>query len=97
MPKEETFIDLTSYLKSSKEQEQYIDLSLEDSKDTIDDDIKRIGNIMSGDNNQETLKINSLLKILCNKIRVNYINDNSDERKHKNEGIDSNYFYSLWK
>ena len=97
MPKKETFINLTSYLKSSKKQEKYIDLSLEDSKDTIDDDIKRIGNIMSGDNNQETLKINSLLKILCNKIKVNYINDNSDIRKHKNEEIDSNFFYSLWK
>ena len=95
--KEENFIDLTSYLESSKKQEKYIDVSLEDSKDTIDDDIKRIENIMSGENNQETLKINSLLKILFNKIKVNYINDNSDETKHKHEEIDSNFFYSLWK
>ena len=93
--KKENIIDIASYLKSSKN--EYKDLENEESSNQSEEDLERIQNIMSGDDNtQSDAKIKSLLKNLCDRLTKIYSIKNYITN-YRNVEIDPVYFYNLWK
>jgi hypothetical protein len=91
--KEENFIDISTYLKFPKE--KYIDIESEESSYQSEKELQRIKNIILGNNNNDFVKIKSLLQMLSDRLKKVYSFKNY--LSYQNIEIGPDYFYSLWK